>query len=101
MIGGEQTRTASGELLLAVTGDAPRSRRARVNLERALEALGADLSPREIDLLVEPEQSLAYGILATPALLHIKADGSNGVLYGDLSDEVRLMHFLEGLLGGD
>lgn len=97
MITAEQTEIVSGELILAVAGDAPRSCRARDNLRRALETLDADVQPREIDLLTEPEHALAYGIMATPALMHVRG-GDNAVLYGDLSDEVRLTRFLKGLL---
>lgn len=99
MSAAEQTRTVSGELILAVAGDAPRSRRARDNLRRALEAQGTNTEPREIDLLAEPELSLTYGIMVTPALIHV-GGGNNAVLYGDLSNETQLTRFLEGLLEG-
>lgn len=95
---GTASESGGDRLIPAITGDAPRSCRARDNLARALEGLGADMSPHEIDLLVDPEQSLTYGILATPALMHIKGGTSNGVLYGDLSDETRPTCFLKGLL---
>lgn len=95
---GMATETVGEQLILAITGDAPRSRRARANLQRAIQSMGADLAPREIDLLEEPEQSLTYGILATPALVHVKDGSCDGVLYGDLSDEVRLTRFLKDLL---
>lgn len=97
MITAEQTKTASGELILAVADDAPRSRRARDNLRRALEAQGTDIEPREIDLLTDPELSLTYGIMVTPALIHV-GGGDNAVLYGDLSDEAQLTRFLKGVL---
>ncbi len=85
------------ELILAVTGDAPRSYRARVNLQRLLDKLGSDLHPREIDLIASPEQSLDYGLFASPALVRVRDGQTQSVLYGDLSDEVRLRHFLGDL----
>lgn len=85
------------ELILAVTGDAPRSRRARENLRRLLEQLGSDLRPCEIDLVASPEQSMAYGIFASPALVRAVDGKTQSVLYGDLSDEVRLRHFIGDL----
>lgn len=84
-------------LILAIAGDAPRSRRARDNLKRALAALGLAIEAREIDVMVEPEQGLAYGIFATPALLRLDGGGPPQVLYGDLSDEAHLQRFLDGL----
>ncbi|CAM3400881.1 circadian clock KaiB family protein [Halomonas lysinitropha] len=85
-------------LILLVTGDAPRSRRAHRNLMAALDASGLDdTSVHEIDLLQEPQQAIRYGIFATPALMHIDASGNRQVLYGDLSDELRLKDFLSAL----
>ncbi|MGM0983017.1 MAG: circadian clock KaiB family protein [Pseudomonadota bacterium] len=85
-------------LVLLVTGDAPRSRRARHNLTAALDASGLGDAPvHEIDLLQEPQQALCYGIFATPALMLIDASGNRRVLYGDLSDEHRLKDFLSVL----
>ncbi|MCA1769273.1 MAG: circadian clock KaiB family protein [Halomonas sp.] len=82
-------------LILFVTGEAPRSRRAHLNLAAALEAAGiAGASAREIDLLRDPQQAITFGIFATPALMHIDASGEHRVLYGDLSDERRLQDFL-------
>lgn len=91
----------SAELLLFVAGDAPRSRRARANLQRVLTAMGANAprGPREIDLLLEPLRALDYGVFATPALLHVP-DGCppSMALYGDLSDEAALRRFIEDAL---
>lgn len=85
-------------LILFVTGEAPRSRRAHHNLTAALDASGLDIDPaREIDLLCEPQQAIRFGIFATPALMHIDAAGNHRVLYGDLSDEHRLRDFLSTL----
>lgn len=85
-------------LILFVTGEAPRSRRAHLNLTAALDASGLSVAPaQEIDLLREPQQAIHFGIFATPALMHIDASGNRRVLYGDLSDEHRLKDFLSAL----
>ena len=91
-----------GELVLFITGDAPRSRRARGNLARALGDLGLDAADvREIDLVEHPERTVEYGIFATPALLRRRHDRHHpAVLYGDLSDTEGLARFLEGLSDG-
>ncbi|MEX1081079.1 MAG: hypothetical protein WEC99_03575 [Halofilum sp. (in: g-proteobacteria)] len=94
----QTTPRAAEELILAVTGDAPRSHRARENLQRLLGKLGSDLHPREIDLTAAPEQSLAFGLFASPALVRVRDGQTQSVLYGDLSDEVRLRHFLGDLV---
>lgn len=86
-------------LILFVTGSAPRSRRARDNLARALEGLGTTARAREIDLVEEPGQALRFGIFATPALVHLGDDDSANVLYGDLSEEQRLRRFLADVIG--
>lgn len=86
---------AATHLTLFVTGDAPRSRRARANLARALEANGGDTAEvAEVDLLSAPQQALDHGIFASPALMIMPAEGEASVMYGDLSDEGRLVRFL-------
>lgn len=83
------------QLTLFVTGDAPRSRRARANLETALSMAGqSGMTVREIDLLVEPQPALEHGIFATPALMLSTPGGDTSVMYGDLSDAGRLKRFL-------
>lgn len=85
-------------LILFVTGEAPRSRRAQHNLAAALEATAHDgARAQEIDLLREPQQAIHFGVFATPALMHIDASGHRRVLYGDLSDEHSLKDFLSSL----
>ncbi|MFO8044951.1 MAG: circadian clock KaiB family protein [Halomonas sp.] len=85
-------------LILFVTGEAPRSRRAYHNLNAALDDSTLDVAPaREIDLLRDPQQAIRFGIFATPALMRVDASGSRRVLYGDLSDERRLKDFLSVL----
>ncbi|PLW84214.1 hypothetical protein CWI75_02390 [Kineobactrum sediminis] len=85
-------------LILFVTGEAPRSRRAHLNLTAALDETGIDVAPpREIDLLREPQEAISFDIFATPALLHIEGSGHRRVLYGDLSDKQSLKDFLSAL----
>jgi len=85
-------------LILFVTGDAPRSRRARANLDRMLRSMGReDLQPHEIDLLQQPQQGLTYSVFATPSLLKTDRQGGGSLLYGDLSDSERLERFLVDL----
>lgn len=85
-------------LMLFITGNAPRSQRARENLAAALASLGLEsFKPLEIDLLSHPEYTITYSVFATPALLRT-SDGDNmQVLYGDLSDEAKLRDFLRSL----
>jgi circadian clock protein KaiB len=88
----------NASLILFLTGEAPRSRRAHRNLTAALEAAGlGDTPAREIDLLREPEQAIDFVIFATPALMGIDKAGNRSVLYGDLSDAPSLALFLSTL----
>ena len=85
-------------LTLFVTGSAPRSARARVNLARMLERIGrSDLKPREVDLLEDPHTGINQSVFATPSLLKTSANGEVSVLYGDLSEEEQLRQFLAEL----
>lgn len=85
-------------LILFVTGSAPRSQRARVNIAQMLEQLNCtDVQPFEIDLLEQPEQGIKHSVFATPSLLKVSPTGEVSVLYGDLSEEDRLRHFLSDL----
>jgi circadian clock protein KaiB len=85
-------------LTLYVTGDAPRSCRARTNLGRALASLKLSAeTAREIDLIQSPQEALRHGIFATPALLRQTGDEQPAILYGDLSNEISLQQFLNGL----
>jgi circadian clock protein KaiB len=82
-------------LKLFVTGDAPRSRRARTHLAEVLEQSGLDpAAVHEIDLSADPVQTLTFGIFATPALLRTSEAGDTEVLYGDLSERRALERFL-------
>lgn len=93
---------ASTPLVLFVTGDAPRSRRARDNLARGLRAAGcrADVV-HEVDLIQAPSRAVQEGIFATPALLRRGDDGEPAVLYGDLSNDEQLRRFLADMASGD
>lgn len=94
----DDTQPKSCALILFITGEAPRSRRAHRNLAAALDAGGLDVAKAlEIDLLREPQQAISFGIFATPALMRVDASGNRRVLYGDLSDEHRLKDFLAPL----
>lgn len=85
-------------LMLFVTGNAPRSVRARKNLAAALDSLDLDsVEAMEIDLLARPEQTVTYSVFATPALLRMDEDGQMQVLYGDLSEDTKLREFLRDL----
>ena len=96
--GAEALADSGKRLILFVTGDAPRSCRARENLAAALRDLEiGDVEPTEIDLVEQPAQTLVYGIFATPALLRPRATGKPEVLYGDLSERKALERFLAGL----
>ncbi|MFW5969680.1 MAG: circadian clock KaiB family protein [Halofilum sp. (in: g-proteobacteria)] len=82
-------------LVLFVTGDSPRSRRARANLSRALERSGGDtVDVREIDLFADPTASARHAIFATPALMRVHGGEQTALLYGDLSDGTALERFL-------
>jgi circadian clock protein KaiB len=84
--------------MLFITGDAPRSVRARSNLSAALEKLGCEsVKPLQVDLLEHPEQSVSYSVFATPALLRTGRDGRMETIYGDLSEERKLLDFLSPL----
>jgi circadian clock protein KaiB len=94
----ESTEFAMPLLLLFVTGTAPRSQRARVNLSRMLEQVGrADIQPHEIDLLEEPKEGIKHSVFATPALMKVGQSGDVSVLYGDLSEAEPLHRFLSDL----
>ena len=85
-------------LILFVTGNAPRTQRARRNLASMLEQIGRDdLVPYEIDLLQQPQEGLTYSVFATPSLLKTDDEHGGSLLYGDLSDVDRLHKFLADL----
>ncbi|MEX2503154.1 MAG: hypothetical protein WD336_12320 [Trueperaceae bacterium] len=90
-------RPATFRLVLLVTGDAPRSLRARSNLKQALKTMGDGAASHldEIDLIREPATAIHYRVFATPALLWADDDAAVSVLYGDLSDDAALQRFLE------
>lgn len=86
-------------LTLFVTGNAPRSHRARANLAEALRRVdNPRLETLEVDLFKQPAYSLEQAIFATPALLGRDADGGVAMLYGDLSEADKLDHFIQSLV---
>lgn len=90
----------AADAILFVTGDSPRSVRARSNLATALERMRvAGITVCRIDLLEQPERISEYGIFATPALVREGAHGPPSILYGDLSNEGELQRFLADLGG--
>lgn len=93
--GDQQSNRGTDGLILFVTGDSPRSLRARANLARALERAGSDAETmHEIDLLADPEAIARHAIFATPALMRMHGGEQSAVLYGDLSDPIALERFL-------
>ncbi|NBD95067.1 MAG: hypothetical protein GVY11_01130 [Gammaproteobacteria bacterium] len=97
----EPVESSVPTLMLFVTGDAPRSLRAQTNLAAALKKLGCEaITPLQVDLLEHPEQSVSYSVFATPALLRTKRDGMITTIYGDLSDERKLLDFLAPVAQG-
>ncbi|MGI3212626.1 circadian clock KaiB family protein [Roseovarius tibetensis] len=94
----EDSQSQDSTLVLFVTGNAPRSRRALHNLTAVFEVHCLKAVPlNTIDLLQDPQQAIHLGIFATPALMHVDASGHRRILYGDLSDERSLKDFLSGL----
>ncbi len=90
------------ELILFVVGDSPRSRRARANLDSAIE--DADIGgirPREIDLAQAPREAVTHGLFASPALLRRDDRNPPAILYGDLSNRDSLLRFLAGFSDTD
>lgn len=86
-------------LILFLTGDAPRSKRARKNLSAALDRVGGpDVTTDEIDVIQHPEAALSHGVFATPALALVTPNNDRQFLYGDLSDQSRLDTFLGTLV---
>lgn len=89
---------SENRLILFVTGDAPRSVRARQHLAAALDRLGtSDVVTEEVDVIREPQKALQNGVFATPALALVTGDQRWQFLYGDLSDEASLHRFLDTL----
>lgn len=89
---------AGMQLILAVFGESPRSRRARENIGRALNERGID--PRTIktvDMMTEPERAADLRTVAAPQLVvgDIHSDRS---MCGDLSDRERLDRWLDEVL---
>lgn len=98
--GNDRDSGAGAELILFVTGDSPRSLRARANLAKAVEETASDrITVRHVDLLKDTGSITEYGLFATPALIHVHDGEKPAVLYGDLSNEAELQRFLANLDG--
>lgn len=82
-------------VVLFITGQSPRSQRARMHLKSTLEKiLGRDKDYEIVDVLIEPTKMLDHGIFATPALMVKPCAGDPSYLVGDLSDEAKLRELL-------
>jgi|AntRauTorcE11898_2_1112593.scaffolds.fasta_scaffold00528_12 circadian clock protein KaiB len=91
----QQSDQDTDGLVLFITGDSPRSLRARANLAKALKRAGSDAETvRAIDLLADPAAIGRHSIFATPALIRMHGGEQHAVLYGDLSDAAALDRFL-------
>ncbi len=98
--GNDRDTGANTDLILFLTGNSPRSLRARANLAKAVEEkANGRLAVRHVDLLQDTGRVAEYGIFATPALIHVRESGEPAVLYGDLSNETQLRRFLADLGG--
>lgn len=74
-------------LILLVSGDSPRSERARSNLNRALAGLDTGrMATEEVDVLAHPMAVVAYGLIAVPALVVELPSGDRRLFYGELED---------------
>ena len=88
-------RVGSSPLALLVTGDAPRSNRARSHLQDAMRDTGLPHTiVHEIDVLRDPLVAIRFRVFATPALVAVRDDRAAAVLYGDLSDPEAVRRFL-------
>ncbi|NKC32158.1 circadian clock KaiB family protein [Falsiroseomonas selenitidurans] len=77
-------------LRLYVAGASPNSRRARANLAHIRAAHGRDWEVETVDVFAQPARALADGILLTPQLLILDAEGPRAVV-GDLGDHAALL----------
>jgi|GEM_PF-837761 len=90
----------SGPLALLVTGDAPRSNRARSHLQEAIRDAGLPVTIAQvIDVLRDPLVAIRFRVFATPALVAVRDDQAAEVLYGDLSDPEAVRRFLLDVTG--
>ena len=95
-------RVGSSPLALLVTGDAPRSNRARSHLQDAMRDAGLPHTiVHEIDVLRDPLVAIRFRVFATPALVAVRDDRATAVLYGDLSDPEAVRRFLLGVAPAD
>jgi circadian clock protein KaiB len=96
MTGAEEAdSTRRYRLLLLVSGNTPRSRRAIGNVRRLCsEHLVGRVDLEIIDIRERPELARDYQVVATPMLLKVLPLPLRRIV-GDLSDTVRLMEALE------
>lgn len=87
--------SVTARFILFVTGDSPRSRRARNNLSRALQD-HPDLDGKleTYDVLLSPKKLVENRVFATPALMYKPVEGEPSFLYGDLSNPLKLQELL-------
>jgi KaiB-like protein len=86
------------QLTLFVTGSAPSSVRAKINLEKALSETGHPQRYRVtvIDLCADPTIAIIENVIVTPSLVGTGLK-LRQVLIGDLSDSVKLKAFLKSV----
>lgn len=85
----------SRNVILVTADGTPRSKRARINLRRALSNSPVALDPVfEVAGLLCPGFVLRNGLVSTPALLDHRPSDSPRVLYGELADIKSVIQFL-------
>ena len=92
---GNNNISMTARFILFVTGDSPRSRRARNHLLSALQDHPHLEDKLEIyDVLLSPKKLVEYGVFATPALIYKPVKGEPSFIYGDLSNSSKLQELL-------
>jgi hypothetical protein len=91
---------AQAVVALFVAGDAPRSTAALRNLSAVLGAIGRPALRVDVfDVLRDPAKALEFGLLATPSLCVIPAEGRRRWYVGDLGRADALANWLADSLG--
>lgn len=88
-------------LILFVSGNAPRSARARANLAEAVRAAGSHIAwVYEVCVFDTPEIAARYDLNTAPALVLEGCDITGGwrILYGDLSDTTHVDRMVQAWL---
>lgn len=102
MTGTASPDEAEAHIALFVAGGAPRSAAALRNLSTALAALPPPIPAMQvdvIDVLLDPGKALEVGLLATPGLSLILANGQRRWFIGDLGRPEMLVNWLLDNLG--